>query len=150
MSIVFRAPHKIITDNARRNKKLPVIQQVGSRPNSIKSDFTCRNVSMFWLANILVLYLMCLFISTHVVYFQQSFLFCVNILIHFRVLLYNPLPLPVPPWPIKQQHIFVMFTSPVIPRQVHTTNVLKITLKIWNEPGMTCTHPGMDSGGHIL
>ena len=45
--IVFRAPHKIITDNARRNIKLPVIQQVGSMPNNIKSDFTCRNVSMF-------------------------------------------------------------------------------------------------------
>ena len=47
--IVFRAPHKIIADNARRNRKLPVIQQVGSMPNNIKSDFTCRNVSMFLL-----------------------------------------------------------------------------------------------------
>jgi hypothetical protein len=44
--IVNRASHKTIAGNARRNKKLPVIQQVGSMPNNIKSDFTCRNVSM--------------------------------------------------------------------------------------------------------
>jgi len=40
-------------------------------------------VSMFWLAVILVLCLICLFISIYVVYFQQSFLFCINILISF-------------------------------------------------------------------
>jgi len=55
--IVFRAPHKIITDNARRNRKLLVIQQVGSKPNNIKSDLSCRNVSMFLLDHSYIVYI---------------------------------------------------------------------------------------------
>ena len=45
---------------------------------------------MFLLENIPVLRPACLFLSTDVVYFQQSFLFYINILISFRALLYNP------------------------------------------------------------
>lgn len=75
------------------------------RPRSQRNPRCCRHsparassnanicglsVSMFLLVNISVSYLVCLFISTYVVNFQQSFLFCINILISFRVLLYNP------------------------------------------------------------
>jgi hypothetical protein len=41
---------------------------------------------MFWLGNIPVLYLDCLFLSTIVVYFQQALSSCINILISFRML----------------------------------------------------------------
>jgi hypothetical protein len=50
--IVFRAPQNTIINSAHRNRKLPVIQQVGSKPNNIKSDFTCRNVSILLVENI--------------------------------------------------------------------------------------------------
>jgi hypothetical protein len=49
--IVNRASHKTIAGNARRNRKLPVIQQVGSMPNNIKSDLSCRNARMFFIGD---------------------------------------------------------------------------------------------------
>ncbi len=72
IAFFVKVPHKTITGNARRNRKLPVIQQVGSKSNNIKSDFTCRNVSMFLLGSPLLSLLYCLYFSTLVVFFQQN------------------------------------------------------------------------------
>jgi len=70
--IVNRASHKTIAGNTRRNRKLPVIQQVGSMPNNIKSDLSCRNVSMLMLGSPLLSFLYRLYFSTLIVFFQQS------------------------------------------------------------------------------
>ena len=58
--IVIRASHKIIADNACRNRKLLVIKQVGSLPNSIKSDLPCRNLLIFFV-EIHIQFLKCCF-----------------------------------------------------------------------------------------
>jgi hypothetical protein len=43
--IVIRASHKTITGNACRIRKLLVIQQVGSMPNSIKATYLVATAS---------------------------------------------------------------------------------------------------------
>ncbi len=145
--IVIRASHKSIAGDACRNRKLLVIQQVEINSTLLKAT-SCRNDSMFLLGDISVLGSNYLFISTRVVYFQQSILLCIYILIFFRALSYTILSsLTVPPWP-KPQHIFLMFISSVTRRQAHIISVSRIILKNWNGFGTACIHPDWASGGH--
>jgi hypothetical protein len=43
-------------------------------PNNIKSDFTCRNVSMFLLGSSLLSFLYCLYFSTNIEKHKQEIL----------------------------------------------------------------------------